>query len=132
LQLSRRGHFRGPLLALDPPLGRTVLAARLGDSVCFADNLVPLFADQAGDAQSPVEPGGFRHLDRFPLDGKRPEWPYRIDSAVLERPTGSGVMMNLAGAAGDRLAHDSAPATRRAGRDSLPRCCKTKEKNNDP
>jgi hypothetical protein len=113
--------FHGPLLALDPPLGRTVLAARLDDSVSFADNPVPLFADQSGDAQSPVEPGGFRHLTRFPLEGKRLEWSYRIDSAVLERPTGSGVMMNLAEDANDQARRHQAVPRRRRGRPTRPR-----------
>ena len=50
--LTRRYH--GLLVAaLDPPLGRTVLVAKLDDSISFGEDPVPLFANQWGDAQTP-------------------------------------------------------------------------------
>jgi len=82
--LTRRYH--GLLVAaLDPPLGRTVLVAKIDDSVSFDGDPVPLFANQWADAQNPVEPNGFRHLTRFHLEGTTPVWSYEIDGAVLEK-----------------------------------------------
>ena len=82
--LTRRYH--GLLVAaLDPPLGGTVLVAKLDDSISFGEDPVPLFANQWGDARAPVEPNGFRHLTRFHLEGTTPVWSYEIDSAVLEK-----------------------------------------------
>ena len=60
--LTRRYH--GLLVAaLDPPLGRTVLVAKLDDSVSFGGDPIPLFANQWGDGPSPIEAEGFRGLD---------------------------------------------------------------------
>ena len=95
--LTRRYH--GLLVAgLDPPLGRTVLVAKLDDSISFGEDPVPLFTNQWGDAQTPVAPDGFRHLTRFHLEGKTPvcrrrgrstrTWRYRSvpGRSELERP----------------------------------------------
>jgi len=82
--LTRRYH--GLLVAaLDPPLGRTVLVAKIDDSVSFGGDPIPLFANQWSDGQSPIEPDGFRHLARFHLEGTTPVWSYEIDGALLEK-----------------------------------------------
>ena len=82
--LTRRYH--GLLVAaLDPPLGRTVLVAKIDDSVSFGGDLIPLFANQWGDGRAPIEPEGFRHLARFHLEGTTPVWSYEIDGALLEK-----------------------------------------------
>lgn len=82
--LTRRYH--GLLVAaLDPPLGRTVLVAKIDDSVSFGKDLIPLFSNQWSEESSPIEPEGFRHLARFHLKGTTPVWSYEIDGALLEK-----------------------------------------------
>ncbi len=71
--LTRRYH--GLLVAaLDPPLGRTVLFAKIDASVSFGGDLIPRFANQWGDGRAPIEPEGFRQFARFHLKGTTPVW----------------------------------------------------------
>jgi predicted glycogen debranching enzyme len=82
--LTRRYH--GLLVAaLDPPLGRTVLVAKIDDSVSFGGRQTPLFANRWSDGSAPVEPDGYRHLTRFHLEGTTPVWSHEIDGAVLDK-----------------------------------------------
>ena len=82
--LTRRYH--GLLVAaLDPPLGRTVLVAKLDDSVSFGPDPVPLFSNQWSERSSPIGTEGFRHLNSFDLEGMTPVWSYGIDGALLEK-----------------------------------------------
>ena len=86
--LTRRYH--GLLLAaLQPPLGRTLLAAKLDETVeydgLYPENgrFYPLFANRW--ATGPVEPDGYHHLNRFHLEGTTPVWTYGIGNALLEK-----------------------------------------------
>lgn len=82
--VTRRYH--GVLVAaLNPPLGRTVLVAKVDESVSVGGDPVPLFANQWNTASSPIEPNGFLHLVRFRLDGTMPVWSYEINGALLEK-----------------------------------------------
>ncbi|MEA3510078.1 MAG: amylo-alpha-1,6-glucosidase [Actinomycetota bacterium] len=82
--LTRRYH--GLLVAaLDPPLGRTVLVAKIDDSVSFGGEPISLFSNQWSDGQSPAEPDGFRHLTRFHLEGTTPVWSYGVEGAIVEK-----------------------------------------------
>jgi predicted glycogen debranching enzyme len=82
--LTRRYH--GLLVAaLDPPLGRTVLVAKIDDSVSFGGDPIPLFSNQWREGSSPIEPEGFRHLARFHLEGTTQVWSYEVDGALLEK-----------------------------------------------
>jgi predicted glycogen debranching enzyme len=82
--LTRRYH--GLLVAaLDPPLGRTVLVAKLDDSVSFDGDPIPLFANQWHDGEAPIEPDGFRHLVQFHLEGTTPVWTHEIEGALVEK-----------------------------------------------
>ncbi|MFQ5435600.1 MAG: amylo-alpha-1,6-glucosidase [Anaerolineae bacterium] len=86
--LTRRYH--GLLLAaLQPPLGRTLLAAKLDETVAYdglypeSGRFYPLFANRW--ATGPVEPDGYCHLNRFHLEGTTPVWTYGIGNALLEK-----------------------------------------------
>lgn len=63
--LTRRYH--GLLVAaLDPPLGRTVLVAKIDDTVSVDGDPVPLFANQWDGSPEAIEPAGYRHRRYFP------------------------------------------------------------------
>src|SRR3990172_7317198 len=69
--LSRRYH--GLLMAaLKPPLGRTLLVAKVDDSVEHAEVTRPLFVNRWADGT--VEPHGYLEIERFRLEGTTPVW----------------------------------------------------------
>jgi predicted glycogen debranching enzyme len=81
--LTRRYH--GLLIAaLQPPLGRTLLAAKLDETVTYNASHYPLFANRwSGDI---VDPLGFYHIERFHLDGTTPVWTYAFaDARFIKR-----------------------------------------------
>ncbi len=80
--LTRRYH--GLLIAaLDPPLGRTLLLAKLDETVSYEGHDYPLFANRW--AAGGVEPAGFRYLERFHLEGTTPVWTFACADALLEK-----------------------------------------------
>ena len=80
--LSRRYH--GLLVAaLAPPLGRTLVVAKLDDTLVDAGARWPLFTNRW--ASGAVDPHGYRHLERFRLDGTVPVWTYACGDARVER-----------------------------------------------
>jgi len=80
--LTRRYH--GLLIAaLKPPLGRTLLVAKVDDSVEYAGLRRPLFANRWGDGT--VDPYGYREIERFRLEGTTPVWTYACADALLEK-----------------------------------------------
>jgi predicted glycogen debranching enzyme len=82
--LTRRYH--GLLVsALDPPLGRKVLVAKVDDAVSLTGEPIPLFSNQWGDSSMALEPDGYRHLTSFHLDGAIPVWSYTIEGTRLEK-----------------------------------------------
>ncbi len=80
--LTRRYH--GLLVAaLKPPLGRTLLAAKLDDGVEYDGLRCALSANRwAGGA---VDPHGYRAIERFRLEGTTPVWTYAVADALLEK-----------------------------------------------
>lgn len=86
--LTRRYH--GLLLAaLKPPLGRTLLLAKIDETAEY-DGIYPgsgkfyhLFNNRW--AEGSVEPNGHYYLDRFHLEGAIPVWTYSIANALLEK-----------------------------------------------
>jgi predicted glycogen debranching enzyme len=80
--LTRRYH--GLLIAaLQPPLGRTLLATKLDETAVYNGQAYPLFANAwQGDV---IDPHGFDYLDHFYLDGTTPVWEYSCADAVLEK-----------------------------------------------
>lgn len=86
--LTRRYH--GLLMAaLKPPLGRTLMLSKLDETVTYGgiypDNgrIYPLHANRWADGTR--EPDGFKHLNRFHLEGTTPVWTYACANALLEK-----------------------------------------------
>ncbi|MBI4609784.1 MAG: glycogen debranching enzyme family protein [Candidatus Rokubacteria bacterium] len=80
--LTRRYH--GLLVAaLKPPLGRTLLVARVDETVDYAGAPYPLFTNRWADGT--VEPHGYRHIERFRREGTTPVWTYACGDALLEK-----------------------------------------------
>ena len=69
--------------ALKPPLGRTVMAAGVHETVEYAGAEWPLFA--AHWASGIVDPHGYRLIERFRLDGTTPVWTYACADALVEK-----------------------------------------------
>ncbi|MGC9398768.1 MAG: amylo-alpha-1,6-glucosidase [Anaerolineae bacterium] len=80
--LTRRYH--GLLIAaLDPPLGRTLLLAKLEPTAFYDGNEYRLYANEwVGDV---IEAEGTRHLERFHLEGTTPVWTFACADALLEK-----------------------------------------------
>lgn len=86
--LTRRYH--GLLMAaLKPPLGRTLLLAKLDETAEYdgiypeSGRFYPLHVNRwAGGL---VEPLGYHHLNRFHLEGATPVWTFACANALLEK-----------------------------------------------
>jgi predicted glycogen debranching enzyme len=80
--LSRRYH--GLLIAaLKPPLGRTLMLAKLDETAAYDGRIYPLFANRWAGGQ--VNPADSQHLERFHLEGTTPVWTFACADAVLEK-----------------------------------------------
>ncbi|MCA9933860.1 MAG: glycogen debranching enzyme N-terminal domain-containing protein, partial [Anaerolineales bacterium] len=86
--LTRRYH--GLLLAaLKPPLGRTLLLAKLDETAEYdgiypnSGKLTPLYNNRW--ASGTVEPNGHHHINHFHLEGTTPVWTFAIANALLEK-----------------------------------------------
>ncbi len=80
--LTRRYH--GLLIgALKPPLGRTLLVAKLEPTVTYTGREYPLDANEWAGAD--IESEATRHLERFHLEGPTPVWTFACGDALLER-----------------------------------------------
>jgi len=79
---TRRYH--GLLVAaLKPPLGRTLLVARLEETAQYDGGEYTLFADRW--AGGTVSPKGYNELERFRLEGTTPVWTFACADARLEK-----------------------------------------------
>ncbi len=80
--LTRRYH--GLLIAaLDPPLGRTLMVAKLDEVAAYGGRACPLYANcWVGGVE---EAAGLRYLERFWLEGAMPVWRFALGDAVLEK-----------------------------------------------
>src|SRR3990172_7472606 len=80
--LTRRYH--GLLMAaLQPPLGRTLLVAKLDESVEYDGAAHHLFSNRW--AGGTVDPQGYRLMERFRLEGTTPVWTFACADALLEK-----------------------------------------------
>src|SRR5215470_11331818 len=80
--LTRRYH--GLLVAaLKPPLGRTLLVATLEETARYADHSYPLSTNRWTDGT--LDPQGYRHIERFRLDGTTPVWTFACADGHLEK-----------------------------------------------
>lgn len=80
--VTRRYH--GLLIAaLNPPLARTLLLAKLDEAVEYEGALYLLGANRWVDGT--LDPQGYRHIERFQLEGSIPRWTYACGDALLEK-----------------------------------------------
>src|SRR2546426_9514805 len=80
--LTRRYH--GLLVAaLEPPLGRTLLVAKVDETVAYDDRERQLSTNRW--AGGTIDPHGYREIERFALDGTTPVWTYAVDDALVEK-----------------------------------------------
>ncbi|HML93900.1 MAG TPA: amylo-alpha-1,6-glucosidase [Thermodesulfobacteriota bacterium] len=80
--LTRRYH--GLLVAaLDPPVGRYLLVAKLDEIAEYGGASVALSSNRWADGA--VDPRGYIHIESFYLDGGIPVWNYAIADAILEK-----------------------------------------------
>jgi predicted glycogen debranching enzyme len=80
--LTRRYH--GLLVAaLQPPLGRTLLLTKLDEVAWYDGQAYALHTDRW--ANNLVAPQGYRHIERFTLEGTIPTWRFACANALLEK-----------------------------------------------
>jgi predicted glycogen debranching enzyme len=80
--LSRRYH--GLLVAaLNPPLGRTLLLAKLDEVVLYNDIFYALHTNRWADGS--VAPHGYRQIESFELEGTIPTWHFACADALLKK-----------------------------------------------
>jgi predicted glycogen debranching enzyme len=80
--LTRRYH--GLLVAaLKPPLGRTLLVAKVDEQIEYAGHARSLSVNRWSDGT--VDPSGYVDLEQFRLDGTTPVWTYACADARLEK-----------------------------------------------
>jgi predicted glycogen debranching enzyme len=76
--------YHGLLVAaLQPPLGRTLLLAKLDETARYGSEEFDIFTNRWADAT--VAPEGYRHIERFHLEGATPVWTFALADALLEK-----------------------------------------------
>ncbi|MBN3895892.1 MAG: glycogen debranching enzyme N-terminal domain-containing protein [Nostoc sp. NOS(2021)] len=80
--LTRRYH--GLLVAaLKPPLGRTLLLAKLDETILYDTRSYSLYTNRWADGI--VSPHGYQHIERFSLENTIPLWCFAVADALLEK-----------------------------------------------
>lgn len=80
--LTRRYH--GLLIAaLNPPFGRTLVVAKLDETIRYDAQVYPLATNRW--ASGVVDPQGYRQMERFRLEGTAPAWTFACADARLEK-----------------------------------------------
>ncbi|MEK0185607.1 glycogen debranching enzyme N-terminal domain-containing protein, partial [Microcoleus anatoxicus] len=80
--LTRRYH--GLLVAaLQPPLGRTLMLAKLDETAVYHDRAYPLYTNRWTDGT--IEPHGYNYIESFHLEGTTPVWRFALADAILEK-----------------------------------------------
>ena len=80
--LTRRYH--GLLIAaLNPPLGRTLMVAKVDETVLYNTATYPLYTNRW--AEDTVESPGYEQIQSFHLEGTTPVWNFAIADAILEK-----------------------------------------------
>ncbi len=76
--------YHGLLVAaLQPPLGRTLLVAKLDETARYASEEFALFTNRWADGT--VAPEGYLNIERFHLEGTTPVWTFALADALLEK-----------------------------------------------
>ena len=78
-----RGYHGLLIAALQPPVGRMLLAAKLDETAAYMGQDYPLFVNRW--ASGLVEPDGWRYVQSFELEGMVPLWTYAIADALIEK-----------------------------------------------
>ncbi len=85
--LTRRYH--GLLVAaLQPPLGRTLMLAKLDETAIYNDREYALHTNRWADAADrgrTISPHGYRQIESFRLEGSIPTWHFALGDARLEK-----------------------------------------------
>jgi predicted glycogen debranching enzyme len=69
--------------ALKPPLGRTLLVAKLDETARYAGEEFPLATNRwLGGA---IAPQGYLQIERFRLEGTTPVWTFALSDALIEK-----------------------------------------------
>ncbi len=80
--LTRRYH--GLLVAaLAPPLGRTLLLAKVDEVVAYGGVRYALSTNRWHDGT--IDPHGAAYIERFALDGTTPVWTFALADAIVEK-----------------------------------------------
>ncbi len=80
--LTRRYH--GLLIAaLRPPLGRTLLVAKIDEIARYNGRAYPLATNRW--LSGALDPQGYQHIQRFRLEGATPVWTFAYADALLEK-----------------------------------------------
>jgi predicted glycogen debranching enzyme len=69
--------------ALQPPLGRTVLVAKLNERASLGGQMFPLSTNEYGDGT--IDPPGYRQIETFRLEWGVPTWTFALADALLEK-----------------------------------------------
>lgn len=81
--LETRSYHGLLIAALQPPLGRTLLLAKLDETALYGAEQFQLATNRwVGGA---VTPEGYRHIERFHLEGTTPVWTFALADALLEK-----------------------------------------------
>jgi predicted glycogen debranching enzyme len=76
--------YHGLLVAaLDPPLGRTVLLAKLEGTVTYFGKAFELFSNSWQPDEA--TPDGFKYIESFRLEGTMPVWTFDVAGARIEK-----------------------------------------------
>jgi len=76
--------YHGLLIAASqPPLGRTLLLAKLDETAKYGSRQFELFTNRWADGT--IAPNGYRNIERFHLEGTTPVWTFALDDALLEK-----------------------------------------------
>lgn len=76
--------YHGLLVAaLEPPLGRVLLLAKLDESVEYGGRVYELATNRWTGGT--IAPAGFINIERFHLEGSIPVWTYALADALLEK-----------------------------------------------
>jgi predicted glycogen debranching enzyme len=76
--------YHGLLVAaLQPPLGRTLLLAKLDETARYASKDFALSTNRWADGT--LAPEGFLNIERFHLEGTTPVWTYALADALIEK-----------------------------------------------
>jgi predicted glycogen debranching enzyme len=81
-EMTRR--YQGLLVAaLNPPVVRTLLVTKLDETVMYDGTTFELTTDRWESRI--VRPHGYRHIERFRLDGSVPVWTFACADALIEK-----------------------------------------------